>query len=127
MNFRDLIKRSEKSDKVFDELEDVMVEALGENLLVEDVPTIDHAAPIEVEPADPDQDYLLSEQDLQPEEQAPQSPEPYRETLPVPRSDGGRRLTSHTQNRLAALASYDELYRDAQEHLREINDKLSDV
>lgn len=128
MNFRDLIKRSEKSDKVFDELEDVMAEALGENLLVENVPSLDDGPPIDVEPGDPDQDYLLSELDLQPEDEAPETaPQPYQENLPALRSEGGRRLTSHTQNRLAALASYDDLYRDAQEHLREINDKLSDV
>src|SRR3954453_11827030 len=83
MNFRDLIKRSEKSDKVFDELEDVMAEALGENLLVENVPSLDDGPPIDVEPGDPDQDYLLSELEQQPEDGAPErGGKPFKVELP---------------------------------------------
>ena len=38
-----------------------------------------------------------------------------------------RRLTSHTQSRLAALSSFDGLFHDAQEYLEEITAKLSEV
>ena len=38
-----------------------------------------------------------------------------------------RRLTSHTQTRLAALSAVDGLFHDAQDYLEEINAKLSEI
>src|SRR5207244_1082678 len=43
------------------------------------------------------------------------------------KSDQARRLTSHSQTRLAALESFDKLHRDAQEHLQDIESKITEV
>ena len=42
-------------------------------------------------------------------------------------SETAPRLTPHSQSRLAALNSFDKLYRDAEEHLQEIEAKLTEV
>src|SRR5262249_37786900 len=39
----------------------------------------------------------------------------------------GKRLTSHSQTRLAALESFDKLHRDAQDHLQQIEAKITEV
>ena len=124
MNFMGLIKRSDKTDRVFEELEEVMEEAIDENLLVDDAPPLEPSE-VPLEGLGSDEDDLLSELDLQPDEPVLDVAEDdFAEAAEV---EAGRRLTTHTQNRLAALASFDELYRDSQGYLREINEKLSEV
>lgn len=141
MNFMGLIKRSEKSEQVFDELEEVIEEALGESLLVDETQQPEEASEADDAGLEADAEYLLSEQDLQSEEdegseQPLDEDEPVaeewstpQEEVPVeePVAEIRRRLTSHTQNRLAALESFDGLYGDTQDYLREINEKLSEV
>ncbi len=124
MNFMGLIKRTDKTDRVFEELEEVMEDAIDENLLVDDAPPLEPSE-VPLEGLGSDEDDLLSELDLQPDESMLDIAEDdFAEAAEV---EAGRRLTTHTQNRLAALASFDELYRDAQGYLREINEKLSEV
>jgi hypothetical protein len=113
MNFMGLMKRGDKMDKAFEELQEEMAEALDESLFLDEAPAQMEGAE---EVSETFEDNLISEEDLlADEEPAEESPE------------AGRRLTSHTQNRLAALTSFDELYRDSQVYLQEINAKLSEV
>ena len=101
-----------------------MEEAIDENLLVDDAPPLEPSE-VPLEGLGSDEDDLLSELDLQPDEPVLDVAEDdFAEAAEV---EAGRRLTTHTQNRLAALASFDELYRDSQGYLREINEKLSEV
>ena len=46
---------------------------------------------------------------------------------PAEGSEPEQRLTPHSHSRLAALDSFDKLYRDAEEHLHEIGAKLTEV
>ena len=123
MNFMGLMKRGEKVDKAFEELQDEMAEALDESLFMEDIePTAE--ATEEAEASDSLEDNLISVEELLAgdEDAEPEESEPIDENVPP-----ARRLTSHTQNRLAALASFDELYHDAQQCLQEINAKVAEV
>jgi chromosome segregation ATPase len=119
MNFMGLIKRGDKVDRAFEELQEEMAEALDESLFLDESPPVNQA-----EESDVNDDDLISEEDLlaDNDDVAAEHPDPATGA-----SETGRRLTSHTQNRLAALASFDELYHDAQQHLQEINAKLSEV
>jgi chromosome segregation ATPase len=121
MNFMGLIKRSDKVDKAFEELQADMAEALDEGLF-----DLDDQPPLKSDSVE-EEIIALEADELQPEEEAPaeQLPEPVDAVEDSP--EPARRLTSHTQSRLAALNSFDELYHDAQEHLQEINAKLSEV
>lgn len=118
MNFMGLMKRGDKMDKAFEELQEEMAEALDESLFLDEAPVRAEEAADASEAFDDD---LISEEDLladdEPAEDSPAEDSP----------ESGRRLTTHTQNRLAALASFDELYRDAQQYLQDINAKLSEV
>ena len=111
MKFRDLIKRADNSvEKSFEDLEADLADAVDECLGLDDLSAsaIDHGAG---EPPMPDNN---SEQDdsAQTEDNAgtddAATPEPVR------------RLTSHTQSRMAALSSFDGLFRDAKLHFEEI-------
>ncbi len=119
MNFMGLIKRGDKVDKAFEELQEEMAEALDESLFLDDTTPVSRA-----EESDVNEDDLISEEDLlaDDEDVVAEQVDPATEG-----SETGRRFTLHTQNRLAALASFDELYHDAQQHLQEINAKLSEV
>jgi chromosome segregation ATPase len=121
MNFMGLIKRSDKVDRAFEELQSDMAEALDESLFdLDDQPSLksDNVS---------EETVSLELDDLQPEEDVPaeDAPEPAETVEDSPETE--RRLTSHTQSRLAALNSFDGLYHDAQAHLQEINAKLSEV
>jgi chromosome segregation ATPase len=120
MNFMGLMKRGDKVDKAFEELQDDMAEALDENLFLDEMPPLNRDEP---EASAMAEDDLISEEDLLVEDDIVFEQTEAEEDSP----ESGRRLTSHTQNRLAALASFDELYRDAQQYLQEINAKLSEV
>jgi chromosome segregation ATPase len=141
MNFMGLIKRGDKVDKAFEELQSDMAEALDESLFdlddltpaksdsaSEEAPAgVSEELPEERSEALSEENVLRGAADLQPEGETPaellQEPAEIVEDIP----ETARRLTSHTQSRLAALNSFDELYHDAQQHLQEINAKLSEV
>lgn len=118
MNFMGLMKRGDRMDKAFEELQEEMAEALDESLFLDEAPTDAEDAADASEAFD---DNLISEEDLLADD------EPLEDSPTEESPETGRRLTTHTQNRLAALASFDELYRDAQQYLQDINAKLSEV
>ena len=133
MNFMGLIKRGDKIDRAFEELQADMAEALDESLF-----EVDEIAPLKSDsesgedaPAEagvPAEAYIPAEEDAaQPGEEIPAGEPPELAEPAQDNSETARRLTSHTQSRLAALNSFDELYHDAQEHLQEINAKLAEV
>jgi chromosome segregation ATPase len=129
MNFKALIHRSdkvdkaiEKVDKACDELQAEMAEALDENLLLDDPPpSEDEGTPEENSPA------IESSAGPQQEHPAVAEELPAPVDVPADSPEMPRRLTSHTQSRLAALNSFDGLHHEAQAHLQEINAKLSEV
>jgi chromosome segregation ATPase len=121
MNFIGLMKRGDKMDKAFEELQEDVAEALDENLFLDEMPPLGEAEG-DAEASGTVEDDLISAEELLADDDACEQTEPAEESPEV-----GRRLTSHTQNRLAALASFDELYRDAQQYLQDINAKLSEV
>lgn len=108
MNLMGMLKRGDKLDKAFDELQSGMTDVLQEDLLGFDdlAPPIaeDMPAPIEA-PAEGSAKLYLAEED----------------------PEAGKRVTTHTQGRLGELASFVELYQNAQEHLQGINAKLSEI
>ena len=126
MNFMGLIKRGDKVDKAFEELQQDMAEALDESLfdLDDDQPAVTSDGQSE---EIPEESIAIEAEDLLLEEEVPaaQLPSPIEAVEDSPEPE--RRLTSHTQSRLAALKSFDDLYREAQEHLQGINSKLSEV
>lgn len=130
MNFKALIHRGdkvdkavEKVDKAIDELQAEMSVAFDENLQSGD-------APPSGDDQAPDVNMQANEGDA-----AEQEPEPAAPTLdvqapadvPADDHEAPRRLTSHTQSRLAALSSFDGLNHEAQEHLQEVHTRLSEV
>jgi DNA repair exonuclease SbcCD ATPase subunit len=124
MNFKGLIKRDDnvddKIDLAFEELQFEMAEAFDESLGLEDpAPPNDEMAALE--------NSAANENEVQPQESLADEtlPEPVEVVTDVPETT--RRLTSHTQSRLAALSSFDQLYHEAHEHLQEIGAKLSEV
>lgn len=147
MGIMDLIRRGDNVDEPFGELQNEMAEALDESLAKD---TETEAAP-KLEAAPAAEPSANSEIEAEPEleiEAVPvapaigQAPKPgaepaakagieaKAETAPRAAPQNGeaaRRLTSHTQSRLAALESFDKLYRDAQQHLQQIDEKLTEV
>jgi len=128
MSLMDMIKRGNSLDKDFDEMQSSLAEAIDEDMaeaidksMARDV---DEAAPPAVDPGPtlvPPLPELELELDLEPE----------LEPDPVPPANievaETKRLTGHAQSRLAALESFDKLYHDAQEHLQQIDSRLSEV
>ena len=138
MNFMGLIKRGDKIDKAFEELQADMADALDESLfVVEDAPVKENDSLVQ-EDIQSDEGDLLRDEDIAAElsldpigadetEQPREEAQSYQEEAPSYHEEAVRRMTSHTQSRLAALNSFDELYHDAQEHLQAIHAKLSEV
>lgn len=124
MNFMGLMKRGDKVDKAFEELQEEMAEAIDENLFLEDSSPDTQAVQDDAISASFEEE-LISEADLLADDES--TAHPQTESVEEDSPEAGRRLTAHTQNRLAALASFDELYHDAQQYLQEINAKLSEV
>ncbi|RUU29432.1 hypothetical protein EOD08_20760, partial [Mesorhizobium sp. M6A.T.Ca.TU.002.02.2.1] len=102
MRIKSLMKRAEKVDRAFKELEADLADAFDECL------NLDDQSPLE---AVPDENLAAKNDNSQPEDDA----------------GTARRLTSHTQTRLAALNAVDGLFDDAREYLEEINTKLSEI
>jgi len=107
VKFRDLIRRTDNAEKSFEELEADLADAVDECLALDDPPVV---AMDDVQGETP----LEQDNGTQAEDDAGTS-----ETV--------RRLTSHTQSRMAALSSFDGLFRDAKLHFEEINAKLSEI
>ncbi|AZN99196.1 hypothetical protein EJ066_19820 [Mesorhizobium sp. M9A.F.Ca.ET.002.03.1.2] len=107
MNFKDLIRRAETVDREFKELETDLADAFEECL------SLDDQSPPE-EGSDPDENFAANNDGSQPGDGADSA-------------ETARRLTSHTQTRLAALAAVEGLFYDARDHLEEINAKLSEI
>jgi len=113
MSFMDMIKRDNNdTDVAFEELNSGMAEALDEGMAAE-------VSEVEAVPARESQ-QLAAISPLQ-------VPESLQATAPGAPEEVERKLTAHTQSRLAALGSFDKLYRDAQTRLQEIDAKLSEV
>ncbi|QPC95129.1 hypothetical protein GA829_14295 [Mesorhizobium sp. INR15] len=105
MNFRDLLKRADTTHKAVDALEADLANAVEECLRMDDV-LENHTFP--------DETPLERDDNAQSEGGA---------VIP----ETTRRLTTHTQSRIAALSSFDGLFRDTKLNFEEINAKLSEV
>jgi len=118
MKFRDLIRRADNNvERSFEDLEADLANAVDECLGLEDLSALamDDVAD---EPPVPDDN---SEQDHGAKAEDDAGTDDARTPEPV------RRLTSHTQSRMAALSSFDGLFRDAKPHFEEISAKLSEI
>ncbi|UVK51346.1 hypothetical protein DBIPINDM_004606 [Mesorhizobium sp. AR02] len=118
MKFRDLIRRADNNvEKSFENLEADLADAVDECLGLDDLSALarDDVAD---EPPMPEDD---NEQD----DSAPGEDDAGTDDAGTP--EPARRLTTHTQSRMAALSSFDGLFRDAKLHFEEINAKLSEI
>src|SRR5687768_9674170 len=118
----DLIRRAGSGDGEMDELQAGMSEALDESIAEE----IRAAVEIDLEAATAELPVI------EPEMAAakPEAEEPKEQPAEVPAvaiAETGPRLTAYAQSRLAALESFEKLYRDTQEHLQQIEGRLSEI
>jgi chromosome segregation ATPase len=107
MNFRDLIRRADNTQKSFEELEADLADAVDECLGLEDLSRL--------------------ENDTVPGEAPPEQDDNAQTEHDASTLEYARRLTSHTQSRMAALSSFDGLFHDAKLHFEEIDAKLSEI
>jgi hypothetical protein len=115
MNLINLIRRDDET--AFKELQTGVAEVVAETLGTKDAVSPDGESTLEPATSDvsvPDPDT---------------SPVPADESVETLKdaSDMERRPSRHAESRLAALASFDKLYDDAQLHLREIDTRLTEV
>jgi chromosome segregation ATPase len=124
MSFMDMIKRDNSRDEggadaAFEGLDEQMAEALDESMAAEG-----RTEPIgDVAQAQEPQVQAKADE-------SPALPDPAaapQSVVAAEKRESGRRLTAHTQSRLAALGSFEKLYRDMQTRLQEIDAKLSEV
>lgn len=112
MKVKALIKRAEIVDGAFEQLETDLANAFDECI------DLDDQWPLE--------DLIgMSDDNL-----AARNDNTLLEFNPLCEDDAGettRRLTSHTQTRLAALNAVDELFHDARDYMGEIDAKLSEI
>ncbi|TSE10936.1 hypothetical protein C1D09_014455 [Mesorhizobium intechi] len=116
MKFRDLIRRADNNvEKSFEDLEADLADAVDECLGLDDLSALamDDAADDPPIPDDNSEQGDRAQDDTGADDAG--TPKPVR------------RLTSHTQSRMAALSSFDGLFRDAKLHFEEINAKLSEI
>lgn len=146
MSFMDLIRRSESFDKSFDDLQNEMAEAVEASMALDGLSAVkpesaeakpaDAAQPAEEIQAGSEQNggesvpaeiavaadaSLPIQVDLSPVAGEAAMPPALDNDIP------SKRLTAHTQTRLAALESFEKLHRDAQEHLQQIDAKIAEV
>lgn len=112
MKFRDLIRRADNAEKSFEDLEADLANAVDECLGLSDL-------------SEQARDAVAGETPMQ-EDNSEQDNSAQTEDGAVT-AEPARRLTSHTQSRMAALTSFDGLFRDAKLHFEEINAKLSEI
>lgn len=119
MDFGAIIGRGKKVDKAFEELQTTMATAVEESMALDEASLLDDAmfrdgAAEESEPS-PDSELGSADTDLAGD---------------ISANGAGKaapQLTSHTQNRLAALSSFEKFYVNAQQGLQEIGTKLMQV
>ena len=113
MNLMGMLKRGDKLDKAFEELQTGMLDVLDEDLF---------SLPDTAQPAE---DNAASEETTVAGEVKPGEPLPdarfeeWQETAP--------RLTSYAQGRMAALESLEELHRNAHDHLENVGSGLAEI
>lgn len=112
MKFRDLIRRADNAEKSFEDLEADLANAVDECLGLSDL-------------SEQATDAVAGETPMQ-EDNSEQDNSTQTGDGAVT-AEPARRLTSHTQSRMAALTSFDGLFRDAKLHFEEINAKLSEI
>ena len=120
MNFKSLIKSEQKVDDSFDDLQIDMAEALEEGLRQDD------PAPLKAD-SESEENFGANGDDLQPPAKLTEVDSPPPLDTSAEASEPPQRLTAHSQSRLAALNSFDKLYREAEEHLHDIDAKLTEV
>jgi chromosome segregation ATPase len=101
-----MLKRGDKLDKAFEELQTGMLDVLDEDLF---------SLPDTAQPAE---DTVASEVPAE---------DGMQQMLVEERPEPAVRLTSYAQSRLAALESLEELHRNAQEHLESVGSGLAEV
>jgi DNA repair exonuclease SbcCD ATPase subunit len=106
MNLRKLIKRADNVSSVLEKLEADLADAVEECLELDAEPRSGNDG-IGNEPS--------AETDVDTRQQPSESPQEMR------------RMTTHTQSRIAALSSFDGLFRDARLRFEEIDAKLSEL
>ncbi|MGX7871622.1 hypothetical protein ACVDG5_000650 [Mesorhizobium sp. ORM6] len=107
MKFRDLIRRADNTEKSFEELEADLADAVDECIGLGELSAFAND--------DVPGETPVEEDNSEQTEDDASTPEP------------ALRLTSHTQSRMAALSSFDGLFRDAKLHFEEINASLSEI
>ena len=128
MNLGNILKRGDNLKRAFVNLENGMSEAIEAEFLLPHGEETEAPASRSEAPAEPAVDHELAdeleaalpdlEDEVEEEEQAP---------VEVAQQDDRERLTSHTQNRLAALASFERAYRESHEDLTRISSALASV
>ena len=130
MNLSNILKRGDNLKRAFVNLENGMSEAIEAEFLLPHGEETEAPAPPSEAPAEPAVDDELADEleaalpDLEDEgeeEEQEQAP------VEVAQQDDRERLTSHTQNRLAALASFERAYRESHEDLTRISSALASV
>jgi chromosome segregation ATPase len=108
MNLMGMLKRGDKLDKAFEELQTGMLDVLDEDLF---------SLPDTAQPAE---NNIAAEETTPKEDDRPQA-------FAEERTEPVVRLTSYAQSRLAALESLEDLHRNAQEHLESVGSGLTQV
>ena len=114
MNFG-FLKRADRLDKAFEDLQSGMMDALQEDL-----------GKFPLEPIEPEA-VAASPQDEDTPSEAKGSEEERIYLEETPEAESMKRLTAHAQNRLAALASFEDLHQGAEDQLQAIGSMLAEV
>src|SRR5690242_774048 len=111
MNLIGMLKRGDKLDKAFEELQTGMLDVLDEDLFsLPDTPQVAEAA----------------EETMPLTEEVARAEFP-RQDVPEEPQEPAVRLTSYAQSRLAALESLEELHRNAHDHLETVSSGLAEI
>lgn len=113
MNFKGLIKRAEVVDNALQELQVDLADALASEL-----------DPQDKAPKSGDVPDMAAGSDGSPPEAEAANSDSANNTDSL---EAGRRQTSHTQTRLAALSAFEGLFHDARDYMDEITGKLSEI
>jgi chromosome segregation ATPase len=110
----DLIRRAGPLDDNLEELQVGMAEALNESMAHDTSPPVaaEAADPVGAEPSG----------QAQPEQKPSEGPE-----SPAAAPEALRRLSAHSLSRLAALESFEKLYRETQDHLRQVEGRIAEI
>jgi chromosome segregation ATPase len=113
MNLIGMLKRSDKLDKAFEDLQTGMLDVLDEDLF-----SLSDTS----QPAEND---VASEQTIVAEEVKTGEPAPL--DFAEERQEPATRLSAYAQSRMAALESLEELHRNAQDHLESVGSGLAEI